>query len=463
MSVTIAIFVHDEIALLKRTLRSLRRNTKYPYQLLIINDAGSKKTRDYLYRLNNITLIRNTSRMGYAHCANIAIDHSDTPHILLLDSAAYVTEGWLTLLIDRLKENPAHGIAGPSTCLAWGDQSIQADPDWGVSKIESFAQELHQKQGNRFRCLDELHNVSGFCYCFKRELLEHIGYFDEAYGLGQCEDIDYNTRAAQAGYKALWVCGAYVHRFPLQRFGPGTGTLLERNKKLYQDKFCLLQIENRRSQYCTHCLGEKSEFFTKTINPKQVLRMPRQFTIISKSGNTTKIPMAPRQSAMDSAMTNTKDIGDVSHLQLVADSNYVNTGGGGSGDPIQLTADSKNGNTTEAGPVVQPQFRTDSKPPDTKDAGIFVSCIMPTYNRRSFVPKTIEYFLRQDYPNRELIIVDDGTDAIEDLVPQDPRIRYLGLTKKHTIGAKRNLAITNARGQIIIHWDDDDWMATHRI
>ena len=64
-----------------------------------------------------------------------------------------------------------------------------------------------------------------------------------------------------------------------------------------------------------------------------------------------------------------------------------------------------------------------------------VSCIMPTFNRRAFAGQAIEYFLRQDYPNRELIILDDGTDAIGDLVPADPRIRYLRLNKKYLLGA----------------------------
>ena len=92
-----------------------------------------------------------------------------------------------------------------------------------------------------------------------------------------------------------------------------------------------------------------------------------------------------------------------------------------------------------------------------------VSCIMPTFNRRAFAGKAIEYFLRQDYPNRELIILDDGSDAIGDLVPTDPRIRYMRLDKKYTIGSKRNFACQEAAGEIIVHWDDDDWMAPNRI
>lgn len=92
-----------------------------------------------------------------------------------------------------------------------------------------------------------------------------------------------------------------------------------------------------------------------------------------------------------------------------------------------------------------------------------VSCIMPTYNRRKFVPFAIEYFRRQNYGNKELIVVDDGTDIIDDLIPRDPRIRYYRLNKKITLGAKLNLACNYAQGEIIANWDDDDWYASTRL
>lgn len=92
-----------------------------------------------------------------------------------------------------------------------------------------------------------------------------------------------------------------------------------------------------------------------------------------------------------------------------------------------------------------------------------VSCIMPTFNRRQFVPLAVRWFLAQDWPERELIIVDDGTQPVEDLLPQDPRIRYVRLERRHSVGAKRNLACQSARGELIVHWDDDDWSAPHRL
>src|SRR3954453_5311680 len=92
-----------------------------------------------------------------------------------------------------------------------------------------------------------------------------------------------------------------------------------------------------------------------------------------------------------------------------------------------------------------------------------VSCIMPTRNRRHLVPQAIAYFLRQDYPRTELIVVDDGEESVPDLMPTDPRVRYLRLEQRTALGLKRNLAIQASRGELIAHWDDDDWMAVDRV
>jgi glycosyltransferase involved in cell wall biosynthesis len=88
---------------------------------------------------------------------------------------------------------------------------------------------------------------------------------------------------------------------------------------------------------------------------------------------------------------------------------------------------------------------------------------MPTSNRRAFVPHAIRYFLSQDYPKKEIVIVDDGSDRIEDIVPVHEQVRYIRLQKKMTLGEKRNFCVEQCKGDLIMHWDDDDWMAPYRI
>ena len=91
--------------------------------------------------------------------------------------------------------------------------------------------------------------------------------------------------------------------------------------------------------------------------------------------------------------------------------------------------------------------------------GLRVSCIMPTCDRRPFVPRAVRHFLDQRWPDTELIIIDDGERPVEDLVPAGGRVHYVRLAARRSIGHKRNLACEAATGEIVIHWDDDDWMA----
>jgi glycosyltransferase involved in cell wall biosynthesis len=92
-----------------------------------------------------------------------------------------------------------------------------------------------------------------------------------------------------------------------------------------------------------------------------------------------------------------------------------------------------------------------------------VSCLMPTAGRPQFAAQAIRCFQRQTWSNRELLIVDDGTPGVAELAAADPRIRYFRLGRRLTTGAKRNLACSQAQGDLLIQWDDDDWHGPERI
>lgn len=99
----------------------------------------------------------------------------------------------------------------------------------------------------------------------------------------------------------------------------------------------------------------------------------------------------------------------------------------------------------------------------TADEAPLVSCIMPTADRRTHVERALGLFRAQLHPARELVIVDDGTDPVADLVAGEPGIQYLRLDEPTILGRKRNLAVAAARGSIIAHWDDDDWYGADRL
>ena len=97
----------------------------------------------------------------------------------------------------------------------------------------------------------------------------------------------------------------------------------------------------------------------------------------------------------------------------------------------------------------------------------FVSICTPTFNRRPFIMTMFECFRNQNYPKdkMEWIIVDDGTDKIEDLIEASgiPQIKYFALDQKMPLGKKRNFMHEKTKGSIIVYMDDDDYYPPDRV
>jgi glycosyltransferase involved in cell wall biosynthesis len=95
----------------------------------------------------------------------------------------------------------------------------------------------------------------------------------------------------------------------------------------------------------------------------------------------------------------------------------------------------------------------------------FVSVCTPTFNRRPFIEMMIKCFDSQDYPKNKMewIIIDDGSDPIEDVVKSHPSVKYFKYDEKMTLGKKRNIMHKKACGNIIVYMDDDDYYPPERV
>lgn len=97
-----------------------------------------------------------------------------------------------------------------------------------------------------------------------------------------------------------------------------------------------------------------------------------------------------------------------------------------------------------------------------------VSCLMVTRSERlDLARRAIACFQAQTHSRKELIIVADGhaheiEERIESLA--DERIRLIHLSDDgHTLGRLRNVAVSHARGDYVMQWDDDDLYHPRRI
>lgn len=91
-----------------------------------------------------------------------------------------------------------------------------------------------------------------------------------------------------------------------------------------------------------------------------------------------------------------------------------------------------------------------------------VSIIIPTYNRSSFLIKTIDSVLSQNFSDFEVIVIDDGsTDDTSYIVSSilDPRIIYIKIPHSGLPAIARNVGLKKASGKYIAFLDSDDiWM-----
>jgi len=95
----------------------------------------------------------------------------------------------------------------------------------------------------------------------------------------------------------------------------------------------------------------------------------------------------------------------------------------------------------------------------------FVSLCTPTFNRRPFIPHLIRCIENQMYPKdcMEWIIIDDGTDPVEDLVKDIPYVKYFKYDKKMKLGEKRNVMHSKCSGGLLVYIDDDDYYPPERV
>ncbi len=89
-----------------------------------------------------------------------------------------------------------------------------------------------------------------------------------------------------------------------------------------------------------------------------------------------------------------------------------------------------------------------------------VSVIIPVYNMESFLAETLQSVLNLDYPNLEVILVDDGSkdsslSVAESFASRDGRIKIFSQANTGVCKA-RNLAIARASGEFILPVDADD-------
>jgi GT2 family glycosyltransferase/glycosyltransferase involved in cell wall biosynthesis len=222
----------------------LESQGRVPMELVVINDASpdlelSAELRRLAVSLR-FTLLENKDNLGFVGAVNRGMRLHPGRDVVLLNSDTAVAAGWL----DRLRAAAYRaGNIGTATPLS-NNATICSFP--GFCRENRIPAELTVErldelfaQSNRGQVVD-IPTAVGFCMYIKRDVLEEVGYFDEAqWGKGYGEENDFCMRAAAYGWRHVAACDVFVEHEGGVSFAEGKSEQIQRNlaklNSLYPD------------------------------------------------------------------------------------------------------------------------------------------------------------------------------------------------------------------------------------
>jgi GT2 family glycosyltransferase len=213
--VDVVVPVYNAAADLEKCVDSVLAHTAGAYRLVLIDDASPDPAiRAYFDALAarglpHVLLRANERNLGFTGTANRGMLEA-RGDVVLLNSDAIVTDGWLEALRRCVASDPQIGTATPFSNNAeiCSFPNFCADNAWpDGADPEPIRRALARAAVPTY---PELPTGVGFCLYIRRTLIDAIGFFDPVFEPGYGEENDFCMRAIAAGFRNVLCDDAFV-------------------------------------------------------------------------------------------------------------------------------------------------------------------------------------------------------------------------------------------------------------
>jgi GT2 family glycosyltransferase len=245
--VTIVIPSFRDAALVTRLVARIRSTTPADrVRIVVADDASGSDHLAALARIEGVEVIAGETNGGFAVNVNRGLRAADPEHdVVLLNSDVVPLRDWLACLQHAVSGDRPAGIAGAKLLYPdnriqyagtirnarapeWFDHRYRGKPaDWGPADVPGPTLA-----------------ATGACMYIRRDVLDTVGLFDEAYGMGY-EDVDYCLRAWQAGYEVAYVPAARLYHHESATRGTEQGERELRSQRVFWERWAGFFDERR--------------------------------------------------------------------------------------------------------------------------------------------------------------------------------------------------------------------------
>jgi glycosyltransferase involved in cell wall biosynthesis len=187
---------------LRKTLTSLKNSTKFPYELIIVDNGGSKEDSEFLLDLTDkgeINIyIRNHNNMHFGFARNQGLSICNGDYIAICDNDIVFNPGWLETCIAILEKYP--------------DKKIYATPIYNVAhwRPKYWSDETLEIDG---RLVRQNRRAGSNCWVMRRQDFEKVGRF----WVHRVAGTKWTNRAGQLGYWAAVTPDIMVNDFGFRK------------------------------------------------------------------------------------------------------------------------------------------------------------------------------------------------------------------------------------------------------
>lgn len=236
---SIVIPSYNQKTYLADCIDSIRASTPERHEVIVIDNGSTDGTADYLRSLKreNVRYKICERNLGFAGGVNQGLMMARGSTLMFLNNDTIVTDNWLSNLLVCLHDNDRYGLVGPVTNYISGEQQIETAYQ-STDEMHRFAQSFNRSDRGKWQTTDRL---TGFCVLMTRSVFRRIGYLDEGFEIGNCEDDDYGYRSRLLGLELVIAKDSFIHHVGSTTIKTLTPEQFEemyaRNLAFYSDKW----------------------------------------------------------------------------------------------------------------------------------------------------------------------------------------------------------------------------------
>lgn len=168
---TIAICSYNRLSLLKNAIESLREQDAGSFELLVIDNASSDGTIEFLKNQSERLRFFVESNQGLSYARNRAIEECQTEYIGFIDDDAVSSENLITRSLSIIEEQKPDVFGGPIFPYYTSEK-----PEWFADELEI---RVHQKKTG----WTDVPRFSGSNMFFRKDVFDSVGTFNTKFGM----------------------------------------------------------------------------------------------------------------------------------------------------------------------------------------------------------------------------------------------------------------------------------------